>query len=300
MRLLQTLACKGAFTISAYRHYFPNSVPLLTIHSHDNTGPSIAALPEFLKEHNYQDITSSVNTAFQKGHNTQLSAFLWIKSKPEKLEHFNQFMVAQREGMPSWLDVYPYQELAEGLKPEQPFFVDLGGGFGHQSIALRQKLPDLPNKIVVQDIPATLEHAIKYPGVEIIAQDFFRPQETTGKVNLAIFSYCLTLMQIGAKIYYMRNIIHDWPDEKALLILKNTKAALSPDSVILIDDIVIPNTGAPLQATQLDLVMMITLASLERTKDQWESLTERAGLKIQKIYTYATNIPYSVIECVPA
>lgn len=275
-------------------------MPLLTIHSHDNTGPSIAALPEFLKEHNYQDITSSVNTAFQKGHNTQLSAFLWIKSKPEKLEHFNQFMVAQREGMPSWLDVYPYQELAEGLKPEQPFFVDLGGGFGHQSIALRQKLPDLPNKIVVQDIPATLEHAIKYPGVEIIAQDFFRPQETTGKVNLAIFSYCLTLMQIGAKIYYMRNIIHDWPDEKALLILKNTKAALSPDSVILIDDIVIPNTGAPLQATQLDLVMMITLASLERTKDQWESLTERAGLKIQKIYTYATNIPYSVIECVPA
>jgi demethylsterigmatocystin 6-O-methyltransferase len=275
-------------------------MPLLTIYSHDTTGPAIAALPEFLKEHHYQDITSSVDTAFQKGHNTELSAFVWIKSRPERFERFNQFMVAQRQGLPSWLDVYPYQEMADGLKPEQPFFVDIGGGFGHQSIALREKLPDLANKIVVQDIPATLEHAIKHPRVEIIAQDFFRPQETAGKITLAILSSSPILMQTGAKIYYMRNIIHDWPDEKALFILENTKAALGPDSVILIDDIVIPNTGAPLQATQLDLVMMISLASLERTKQQWENLTERAGLKIKKIYTYATNIPYSVIECVPA
>jgi hypothetical protein len=34
----------------------------------------------------------------------------------------------------------------------------------------------------------------------------------------------------------MRNIIHDYPDEWAIVILKNTIAALGPDSVILIDD----------------------------------------------------------------
>jgi demethylsterigmatocystin 6-O-methyltransferase len=128
--------------------------------------------------------------------------------------------------MPTWLDAYPYKEKTEGLKPEQPLFIDLGGGIGHQAIALREKLADLPNKIVLQDIPQTLEHAIKHPGVEVVVQDFFQPQAIT-----------------GARIYYMRNIIHDYPEDKAILILKNTIAAMAPDSVILIDDIVLPDSG---------------------------------------------------------
>lgn len=82
--------------------------------------------------------------------------------------------------MPTWLDTYPYKEKLQGLDPEQPAFVDLGGGIGHQSIELREKLPELKNKIILQDIPQTLEHAIKHPGVEIVVQDFFQPQGTKG------------------------------------------------------------------------------------------------------------------------
>lgn len=66
----------------------------------------------------------------------------------------------------------------------------------------------------------------------------------------------------------MRNIIHDYPDEKAVVILKNTAAALAPGSVILIDDMVIPNTGAHFHATQLDITMMSALALNERTHEQ--------------------------------
>ncbi|CAI7614810.1 unnamed protein product [Penicillium glandicola] len=252
-------------------------------HYHDTVGPAIAALPDFLKENNYQDITSVVHTPFQKAWDTDLPGFIWAMNQPEKYAHFNQFMVSQRLGMPTWLDVYPYQEKADELKPDQPFLVDLGGGLGHQSIALREKLPDLPNKIILQDIPATLDHAIKHPGVEAVVQDFFQPQAIT-----------------GAKIYYMRNIIHDYPEDKAIIILKNTIAALAPDSVILIDDMVIPNSGAHWQATQIDMVMMTTLAALERTKEQWYELLEKAGLKINKIYTYTTSLQDSIIECVPS
>ena len=98
----------------------------------------------------------------------------------------------------------------------------------------------------------------------------------------------------------MRHIIHDYPDEKALRILQNTKAALGPDSVILIDDMVFPNAGVHWQATQFDLVMMTALAALERTQDQWGSLIQKAGLKINKVYMYTTSLQDSVIECVPA
>lgn len=160
----------------------PNSTPLLTVRSHDSIGPAITALPDFLKENNYQDITDMVHTPLQKAWNTDLPAFLWVETKPDNFAHFNQFMVVQHLGMPTWLDVYPYQEKADGLKLEQPFFVDLGGGFGHQSIALREKLPHLPNRIILQDIPTTLAHAIKHPGVEVAVQDFFQPQAIIGNI----------------------------------------------------------------------------------------------------------------------
>lgn len=97
----------------------------------------------------------------------------------------------------------------------------------------------------------------------------------------------------------MRSIIHDWPDDKAAEILKNTMSALGPDSVILIDDRVLPNSGVHWYATVVDITMMASLAAQERTEDQWNSLMEKAGLKIQNVYTY-TDSYNSVMECVPA
>lgn len=98
-------------------------------------------------------------------------------------------------------------------------------------------------------------------------------------------------------MYYMRNIIHDYPDEKAVIILKNLAAVLGPDSLILIDDIVLPNSGAHLHATQLDMTMMSCLAAMERTTDQWYALIEKAGLRINKIFSYTTSLRDSIIEC---
>ena len=98
----------------------------------------------------------------------------------------------------------------------------------------------------------------------------------------------------------MRNIIHDYPDDKSRIILKNTMAALDKDSVILIDDMVLPNKGVHWQAAQLDMQMMASLASMERTKDQWYALIESAGLKINNIWTYTTSLRDSIIEAVPA
>lgn len=110
-------------------------------------------------------------------------------------------MAEQLVGMPSWLDVYPWQEKSEGLKPEQPFFIDLGGGIGHQSVALREKLPRLPNRIIVQDIPVTLQHAIKHPGIETIAQDFFQPQAIEGEMYFVLMKYPTSISQIKTEAF---------------------------------------------------------------------------------------------------
>ena len=84
------------------------------------------------------------------------------------------------------------------------------------------------------------------------------------------------------------------------MILANIIEALGPDSRILIDDMIVPNQNAHWQTTQLDIQMMTSLASLERTHNQWYELIGKAGLKIIKKYTYTTSLQDNIIECVPA
>ena len=94
----------------------------------------------------------------------------------------------------------------------------------------------------------------------------------------------------------MRNILHDYPDKQCVHILKNTIAAMGKDSVLLIDDMVLPDSGVHWQAAQLDMTMMVGMAAVERTREQWYTLLESAGLKIERIWTYTTSLQDSVIE----
>jgi hypothetical protein len=99
---------------------------------------------------------------------------------------------------------------------------------------------------------------------------------------------------IGAKAYYFRMIIHDWPDEMCLTILRHTAAAMKPGhSKILINDIVLPAKGASAFAVQQDITMMTFLAAQERDETQWRELVGKAGLRVVKIYH---GVPESVIE----
>ena len=83
--------------------------------------------------------------------------------------------------MPTWLDVFPVKQDCAGMSPERAVFVDVGGGLGHQCMSLRNHFPDLTGRVVLQDIPATLEHVTSLEKVEIVAQDFFQPQAVKGR-----------------------------------------------------------------------------------------------------------------------
>ena len=67
-------------------------------------------------------------------------------------------------------------------------------------------------------------------------------------------------------------------------------------SKLLINENVIPDTGAHWQATALDLVMMADFASQERTERQWRRLIEGAGMRITKVWTVVASAE-SLIEC---
>ena len=100
---------------------------------------------------------------------------------PSELNDCMQWMTVQHEGQKVWTDVFPFEEeLSHNMTPETPLFVDIGGGVGHQCVAIRTKFPKLPGRIILQDLQPMVAQAIPAEGVEAMAHDFWTPQPVKG------------------------------------------------------------------------------------------------------------------------
>ena len=69
-------------------------------------------------------------------------------------------------------------------------------------------------------------------------------------------------------------------------------------SKLLINQWVVPAQGATSFMTHQDFNMMGVYAGMERTKQQWHELLERAGFKIQSIWSADDAISECLIEAV--
>ena len=91
---------------------------------------------------------------------------------------------------------------------------------------------------------------------------------------------------LGARAYYLKYVLHDWPDDRCKEILQHLVTAMEPGySRLLINEAVIPDVGASWAHTSLDLFMMALASATERTETQWRDLLESAGLKITGIWS---------------
>lgn len=102
-----------------------------------------------------------------------------------------------------------------------------------------------------------------------------------------------------AKVYYLRNVIHNWQDEPSKVILSHVRKAMAKDSIVIIDDVVMPKTHATWKQTSMDIAMLTMLAAVERTADHFASLLSECGLKLRDIWTYDDEFGDSFIVSVP-
>ncbi|KAJ5580532.1 o-methyltransferase domain-containing protein [Penicillium hetheringtonii] len=254
----------------------------MVCHGLDFHAPIMRTMPDYFKEMKYQNITSTEYTPFHKAFNTDLNSFDWLVQHPEHFVPFQKVMTSI-EGS-EWTEGFELLDTEVNKIPSTPaepcervFFVDVGGGHGHQSVLLRQKYPNLLGRLVLQDLPSVVKD-LKIEGVSIQPYNFFERQPVH-----------------DAKFYYLRRIMHDWPDQDATKILQNIAAVMSSDSHILIDDAVLPNTGAVWQETMADLALMASCGGVERTTRQWESLADSAGLKVKLIHSYVASTYTAVV-----
>ncbi|WP_458246956.1 methyltransferase [Streptomyces sp. MAI_2237] len=103
----------------------------------------------------------------------------------------------------------------------------------------------------------------------------------------------------GADAYVLKHIVHDWPQEEALRILKNVRAAIKPGGKLLLVEMVVPEQGdEPHSGKLVDLWLMLLVGGRERTATQYADLLSKAGFRLERVVETAAAV--SIVEAVPA
>ncbi|KAJ5093997.1 hypothetical protein N7456_009858 [Penicillium angulare] len=273
---------RTGFSMSLMSERYSDAYPCIT----DCITGGVMALPAHLKKNNYRNPSNGTDCGFQLGYRTTDHCFEFLKNHPVVAKQFNNHMSAYHQGRPSWMDdgFFDVPRLVQvDTGDDGALLVDMGGSVGHDLSEFRRKHPNAAGRLILQDLPHVLEQARTmnlHQSIEIMEHDFFTEQPVK-----------------GARAYYMHSVLHDWPDEKCVEILKNIVPAMTPGySKILINENVIPETNAYWETTSLDIIMMADFASTERTAANWHALVEAAGLTVSKIWTVQRGVE-SLIEC---
>lgn len=253
-------------------HEFPDSDINSTDHYHD----SLRNTPPFLKQTGYKEPRDASSTPYTEmlSNPAHLSFFERCESNAGFNESFNGHMADLTRWKCNWTDMFDTKALLDGADLTQgPFIVDMGGHFGIDLSRVLEKHPSLPDgALVLEDLPYIIEEAKTKVSPKIRTQvfDLFQPPQPVKH----------------SRAYFMHAVLHDWPDDAVLRILENLKPAMKRGySKLLINDQVIPPTGATLFQTTIDLLMMAMLASQERTQQQWSELLTRAGFTNIRFYS---------------
>jgi 6-hydroxytryprostatin B O-methyltransferase len=210
---------------------------------------------------------AAMNLAF----NTDLQMFPFLMSQPEREARFSKVLQAasRQDGLRSRHIVSGFDWASLG----EATVVDVGGNTGHSSIAIAEAAPRL--KCIVQDLASTIAHAqdpahtIVPPHLQhrisFMPHNFYKPQP------------------VHADVYFLRLIMHDYPDKYAAQILQSLIPAMAekPGSRIILMDQCKPPVGvvpATVERTMrtTDLCMMMLSNAKERDMEEWTALLHQA------------------------
>ncbi|KAL8828619.1 MAG: hypothetical protein Q9191_002478 [Dirinaria sp. TL-2023a] len=227
--------------------------------------PYLSHLPTYLASISFVSPADPKHTLFNYAADTALNFFDWLQMHPVELATFSAAMAASsalghNQTVATISSLFPHSTTAEVL------LVDVGGGRGRILEDVRTQRLDLIGRMIVQDLPEEIAGRTTSAAVEAIEHDFFTPQPVH-----------------GAHTYYLRHVLHDWPDTACRVILRQTIVAMTRGySRVVVVDAVLPDVDASLFAALLDVNMM-TLSGIERTERHWRDLLTSVGLSVEEM-----------------
>ncbi|KAF2123875.1 S-adenosyl-L-methionine-dependent methyltransferase [Dothidotthia symphoricarpi CBS 119687] len=284
-RFLRVMTASGYVTELDDTTYGPNKLTTALVDRHmegmveaifDMGIKTMAMMPDFLAKTGYKNPDDQFHGPLQYRYESPGQDFFSILiARPALLEAFTSFFEGDKVGKPDWVDWFPVKERllddpTISLEKNGVLFVDVAGGRGQDLLAFKRRFPEYPGKYHLFDQPHIVrDHTLDLGDrVEKISFNFFQDQVTP-----------------GARLYYMKFIMHDWSDEKCLLILSNVTTSMKKGfSQLIIEDYILPTTGTTTLPAIWDMQMMTYLAAMERTEKQWRALLGKAGLSIEGFY----------------
>lgn len=61
--------------------------------------------------------------------------------------------------------------------------MNIGGGISHQRAQFKVRFPNIKGRVILQDMPHSIERALKTEGVENMEHNFFEPQPIKGMLR---------------------------------------------------------------------------------------------------------------------
>lgn len=273
-RLMNTLASNGIFHELQNKTFENNSISTLFSPNHPHSLYDIIIFYKDIISPNWSDLTKTLqsNTPAFEIHN-DMPVFKYFKQNPQAASRFNAAMKSKSNSViDSLLNSYDFS-------PYNTFY-DIGSGKGHFAFAILNGYPNLSATLF--DLPEVIESAKTtipanlHPRCSHISGDFFSEIPKNGDV------------------YFLKSIIHDWPDTDALKILKNCHQAMSNHSRLLILEPILLPPNTPDYAKSLDILMMAITGGRERSLEEMTNLLSQAGFKL--INTFPTDTEFSILE----
>ncbi|KAF9263801.1 S-adenosyl-L-methionine-dependent methyltransferase [Marasmius fiardii PR-910] len=327
------LATRGCFSEVSKDVYANNriSLPLLTrnpispaISLYSSLLQAVSALPEALAHPEYASSKAVNRSAFSYSIRKEMkdaSYFDWTEANPDGGKLLQQGMAGMHHIIGSseaTVQAYPWKQLiaqkqTSVSEPGVITFCDLGSGVGMTALAL-SKIYANNFRVVLQDLPEPLEQAkslwsVEHPGgdVSFVPMDFLKEPPAPEQ-----------------DVYYMSLVIHDWPDNDVIAILKKVASVMKPTSRLLLHEHVLqhcyprhdegyyesneakearepllPNFGSGnVRTHNLNICLLSVCNSFERTSGEFSYLGQRAGLKLVKIWPLSDTclIEYRLVE----
>ncbi|KAJ2983599.1 hypothetical protein NQ176_g578 [Zarea fungicola] len=236
--------------------------------------PAASRLIDSLRK--YPDSEGPSQTGFNIAFGTEDPLFNFLVKNPDRFDRFNRGMAGLSKhggrSLQSVIEIYPWDTLGSAV------CVDLGGGNGHVSVALAEKYPKL--SFIVQDLEVAVQ-----AGRDAL------PDNLKGRVQFEAHDMFQDQTRQDVDVFYLRHILHDWPDDYAVEIIKKIVPALKKESKILVSDSVIPPPhhlhGLHEKFVRyLDMQMMVLHNARERTEEDFALIFNRADprLQIRKVW----------------
>jgi len=206
-----------------------------------------------------------------------MPVFEYLKQHPEEAQIFNDAMTGlSMIDSPAVAEAYNFG----GLRS----IVDVGGGHGLLLATILQRNIYLTGTLY--DMAHVVEGAANGPLKPVMERCTLASGDMFSSVPA------------GADAYIMKHIIHDWPDDLCLKILKACRKGVNSGGRLLVVDNVIQPDNDLSPGKFLDLQMLIFPGGCERTEKQFRDLFATAGWQLSRVIR--TVGPDSIVEGVPA